>query len=190
MSNSKILLSIIIPVYNAEKFIHDCLNSLLNQDISAEEYEIICVNDGSTDNSLAILQDYAKSNPNVVVIDKPNGGVSQTRNKGLAASRGEYVWFIDSDDWIARNCLGLIQQQINKYHPSIIQVHYDWIKAEWRIKQCKAALFNINNVVCPPPVRKNYHSTVLGHPLLIKNFLTDIISHLSNRFITERISYS
>lgn len=141
------LLSIIVPVYNVERFLPSCLDSLLAQNIEASEYDIICVNDGSTDNSLAVLQSYAQKYENVIVVDKPNGGVSSARNAGLKLSpHGQYVWFIDADDWIARNSLGIIKESIERYSPSVIQVHYDWIKAEWRIKECLEKALDISNV--------------------------------------------
>lgn len=98
-------LSIIVPVYNAETYICECLNSLLEQDIPKEDYEILCVNDGSADTSLQILTAYAESYPNITVIDKENGGVTTARNTGLSAARGDYVWFVDADDLIRENIL-------------------------------------------------------------------------------------
>lgn len=99
-------LSFIVPVYNAEAYIEECLQSLLDQDLPKEDYEIICVNDGSRDGSLAVLQKFAREYPNIIVIDKENGGVATARNAGLAAAGGEYVWFVDSDDFIRKNILG------------------------------------------------------------------------------------
>lgn len=98
-------LSIIIPVYNAEKYIHECLQSCINQNIDCKDYEIICINDGSTDSSLKILQSYAINHENITVIDKENSGVSATRNVGISVAKGDYVWFVDSDDFIEKNCL-------------------------------------------------------------------------------------
>ena len=91
-------LSFIVPVYNAERYIGECLQSLLDQDLPAAEYEILCVNDGSRDGSPAILDAFAREHPNVTVIHKENGGVTTARNAGLAAAKGEYIAFQDSDD--------------------------------------------------------------------------------------------
>ena len=101
-------LSMIIPVYNTAPYLAECLDSMLNQDISLNEYEIICVNDGSTDGSLEILRDYEIRYPNIVVVDKENGGVATARNAGLDVARGDYIWFFDSDDVMHRNALGQI----------------------------------------------------------------------------------
>lgn len=101
-------LSIIIPVYNTEAYLPRCLSSCLEQDIPSEEYEIVIVNDGSTDGSPEIAREAASSRTNVRLISRENGGLSRARNTGLAAAKGEYVWFVDSDDYIARNCLGTL----------------------------------------------------------------------------------
>ena len=101
-------LSFIIPVYNTEAYLDECLQSLLNQDIPLENYELICVNDGSTDSSLNILRRYEREFENVKVIDQENGGVCRARNTGLRAATGDYVWFFDSDDVIRENSLGLL----------------------------------------------------------------------------------
>jgi len=149
MSNSNhapILLSIIVPVYNTEKYISTCLDSLLEQDIDKNSYEIICVNDGSTDSSLSILQEYKQKHENILLINKPNGGVSSARNAGLHAAKGNYIWVIDSDDWIARNCLGVIAQAINTYNPSMVQIALDYIRAEWRINECKTVSLDIDKL--------------------------------------------
>lgn len=113
-------LSFVVPVYNTERYLVECLNSLLAQDISADEYEIICVNDGSTDRSLQILRKFEDSNTNIIVIDKKNEGVSATRNIGLSVAKGEYIWFVDSDDLIQRNILAEMQIKIKESTPDIV----------------------------------------------------------------------
>lgn len=102
-SKNPCLLSIIVPVYNAEEYVKVCLDSLLHQNI--DNYEIICVNDGSRDNSLSILLDYEKINHKIKVINKENGGVSSARNMGINSASGKWIWFVDSDDYIPFNCL-------------------------------------------------------------------------------------
>lgn len=94
-------LSIIIPVYNVEQYIARCLDSCLSQDIPADEYEIIVVNDGTPDNSMAIVKNYCHKYNNIRVVNRENGGLSAARNTGLEVAQGEYVWFVDSDDRIA-----------------------------------------------------------------------------------------
>ena len=90
--------SVIVPVYNVEPYLNKCLASLQEQDW--EDYEIICVNDGSTDNSRSILSKWERNNPKIKIIDRENGGLSAARNTGLKAATGEYILFVDSDDWV------------------------------------------------------------------------------------------
>lgn len=92
------MVSIIVPVYNVEKYLPCCLESLINQTL--KDIEIICVNDGSTDRSVQILKDYQKKDDRIFVINQENQGVSQTRNNALKYVRGKYTLFIDGDDWI------------------------------------------------------------------------------------------
>lgn len=113
-------LSFIVPVYNVEKYLAECLDSLLDQDISHEEYEIICVNDGSTDGSLDILRQYEEKYANIRVIDKENGGVSAARNDGIKAALGDYIWMVDSDDLIAHHILAWLYETSRSHNPDII----------------------------------------------------------------------
>lgn len=107
--NANPIVSIIIPVYNVSEYLHECLDSVINQTFS--DIEIICVNDGSTDDSLSILQKYATEDNRIVIIDKSNGGLSSARNAGLELSKGKYVNFIDSDDFIE---LDTIESAVNR----------------------------------------------------------------------------
>lgn len=91
-------ISIIVPIYNVENYLARCLDSLLTQDY--EDFEVIAINDGSTDNSLTILQEYAKKDPRIYIINKENNGVSSARNDGLSMAKGEFIGFVDPDDWI------------------------------------------------------------------------------------------
>ncbi|MBQ8256263.1 MAG: glycosyltransferase, partial [Alphaproteobacteria bacterium] len=92
-------LSVIIPVYNVAEYLAECLTSVCNQTLT--DIEIICVNDGSTDNSGDILQDFAKQDTRIQIINQENAGLSAARNSGLNYSTGEYITVLDSDDWIA-----------------------------------------------------------------------------------------
>ena len=104
-------LSFIVPVYNAESYIGECLASLLEQDIPKTEYEVICVNDGSRDASPGILQQWQEENHNIVIIHQGNSGVVSARNAGVQAARGDYIWFVDADDFIQPNCLGMLREK-------------------------------------------------------------------------------
>ena len=100
--------SIIIPVYNSEKYLRKCIESAINQ--SFKDIEIICINDGSTDSSRQILEEYAQKDNRIKTINKVNGGISSARNTGLDITSGEYCYFIDPDDWIE---LDTIEKLVN-----------------------------------------------------------------------------
>lgn len=103
--------SVIIPVYNVEYYLKACLDSVLNQ--TFEDWEAICVNDGSTDNSATILEEYSHKDGRFKVVNQPNGGLSAARNTGLKAAAGEYVLFLDSDDWIEDNALEILSNDLD-----------------------------------------------------------------------------
>ena len=105
------LLSIIIPVYNVEQFIEECLDSVCTQ--SFADWEAICVNDGSTDCSLTLLQEFASRDSRIHVVSQSNAGLSAARNTGLRAASGEYILFLDSDDWLEKDALERLASQLN-----------------------------------------------------------------------------
>ena len=109
MEKETLKLSIIIPFYNVEKYIAECLDSVFAQDIPETEYEVICVNDCSPDASRNIVMDYQKKHKNIILIEhETNKMLGAARNTGLKAAKGEYVWFIDSDDYIEKNVLKIL----------------------------------------------------------------------------------
>lgn len=108
-------LSIIIPIYNDEKYIKECLNSCLNQDISTDDYEIICVDDGSTDATRDILELYQRQHSNVILLFKEHQGGGRGRNSGYEIAKGDYVWFVDHDDVIRENVLGILKGTVSRH---------------------------------------------------------------------------
>ena len=95
-------LSIIVPMYNTSQWLKRCLDSLNNQGLETQEYEIIVVNDGSTDNSEEVFLEYRKEHPgmNLTLLSQANAGLSAARNAGTRQAQGEYVWWVDSDDFV------------------------------------------------------------------------------------------
>lgn len=110
-------ISIIIPVYNVEKFIDQCLKSCIFQEgVSHDEYEIIVINDGTPDNSMKIVNKYKEQFPSLITIfEQNNAGLSVARNSGINIAKGEYLWFVDSDDWIIQGSLRQIIDKLNEY---------------------------------------------------------------------------
>lgn len=110
--------SIIVPVYNAEKNLHTCIESLMNQ--SFKNIEILLVDDGSTDRSGEICDNYKNRDNRIHVFHKKNGGVSSARNLGIDKSSGKYIMFCDSDDWIESDCIEVLYNKIIKFDTDII----------------------------------------------------------------------
>ncbi len=110
-------ISIIIPVYNIEKYLPKCLDSLLNQ--TFQDFEIICVNDGSKDNSLVILEEYKNRDSRIKIITKENGGAGSARNRGLVEACGKYIQFVDGDDYFEPQMLEKLYNLIVKYDADI-----------------------------------------------------------------------
>ena len=100
-----IILSIIIPVYNVEKYVWKTLESIFESTLLKSELEVIVVNDGTKDNSMSIVNEFAVKFDNLKIINQENQGLSVARNTGLKAARGKYVWFVDSDDWVEYDSL-------------------------------------------------------------------------------------
>lgn len=117
LAKGSVLVSIIIPVYNTKKYLKKCLDSIVNQTL--KDIEIICVNDGSTDGSLKILEKYAKKDHRLKIINKENGGAGSARNIGMDIAKGEYLGFVDSDDWIEPQMFETLYQNAKKYNVDI-----------------------------------------------------------------------
>jgi glycosyltransferase involved in cell wall biosynthesis len=109
-------LSVVVPIYNVEKYLCKCVDSIISQEM--QDFELILVNDGSSDNSEEIANEYSKQDNRIKVIHKENGGLSSARNTGINLAKGEYVCFIDSDDWIKENTFSLLVQILNE-NPNI-----------------------------------------------------------------------
>ena len=98
-------LSIIIPIYNVEKYINECLKSIYDQKVCDDDFEIIAVNDGTPDKSMMIVEKYALEHDNLRIINKVNEGVASARNVGIAKAIGNYIAFVDADDYIEKDSL-------------------------------------------------------------------------------------
>ena len=110
--------SIIIPVYNAEKYLNQCLESLCNQTLT--DFEVVCINDGSTDSSLEILQDFASKDSRFIIIDKKNEGQGVARNIAIKQAKGEYLLCLDSDDWLETDALEKAYNKITTDNTDIL----------------------------------------------------------------------
>ena len=101
-------LTVVVPCYNVENYLCRCLDSLVHQDIPESDYEVIAVDDGSTDSTSEICDRYAKDYPQVKVVHQANAGVSAARNNGMSIAQGKYLFFVDGDDFVAENCFKVL----------------------------------------------------------------------------------
>jgi glycosyltransferase involved in cell wall biosynthesis len=112
-------LSIIVPIYNIEPYVERCLRSLEVQDISRDDYEIICINDGSPDNSRRVVECLQKEFDNIILIDQENQGVSRARNNGIDKACGKYLLFIDADDYVDTNSFSRILKNVDEHEAQV-----------------------------------------------------------------------
>lgn len=128
-----ISLSIIVPVYNVEQYLKRCIDSLLCQDMPTEEYEIILIDDGSTDNSSIIVDSYERTFGNIRAIHQSNQGLSGARNAGIIASRGLYLQFVDSDDYLEPNVLGGLLNTIRAKDLDVLRFNYQNVNENYQV---------------------------------------------------------
>ena len=112
------MISVIIPIYNSEKYLNQCIKSILKQ--TFKDLEIILVDDGSTDGSLEMCKEFARADQRIVIVQQSNQGVASARNSGLRIAKGDYISFIDSDDYIEQTMYEKISKIINRFHCDII----------------------------------------------------------------------
>lgn len=169
------LVSVVIPVYNLEEYIENCINSVTAQ--TYENIEIICVDDGSTDNSADVVRDVAKNDTRVRYIYQENSGVSAARNTGMAEAQGEYLMFIDGDDYIHPQSIDILLDCIEKYKVDMVSAH----------QQCTFELdeemLPISEYECRISAHNDLFQTVNGNVIgkssCAKLFRTDIARKVS-----------
>ena len=126
-------LSIVVPVYNVKAFLKKCVDSLLAQDLTREDYEIILVDDGSTDGSGALCDAFAAEQGNIRVIHQQNRGLSGARNTGIAEAKGEYIQFVDSDDYLCPNVLGGLVKIMDDKSLDILRFNYQNVNMDGEV---------------------------------------------------------
>ena len=179
------LISVIIPVYNAEKYIKKCLDSLVNQTIY--DIEIICVNDGSTDSSLSVVEEYANRDKRIVVINQENMGVSVARNTGLEFVHGQYYMFVDSDDWIDFGTCSELYLLAKKNDADCVMCAY---MKEFSDHSVMSPIFERDLIIwTEDEVRKKFHRRLfgpIGEELTHPEFGDILISPCMQLFKTEK----
>lgn len=144
-------LSIIVPVYKVEPYLRKCVDSLLEQDLSSDEYEIILVDDGSPDNCGAICDEYASKYSHIRVIHRPNGGLSAARNSGIEVARGEYVQFVDSDDYLEPNVLKYLVNKMEQDDLDVLRFNYQNVNERYEVfdpNKASKRFVNYSDSIC------------------------------------------
>ena len=126
-------LSFIIPLYNSAQWLQKCLYSVLNQDIPESEMEIICVNDGSPDNSADMVREIAKEHPSIIMIDQENQGPSGARNTGMRHAMGKYLCFVDPDDFVEPNVYGGLVRQMEEEQLDMLRFDYQIVDENYNL---------------------------------------------------------
>ena len=199
-----IKVSIIVPIYNVEKYLECCLSSLLNQTL--ENIEIICVNDGSTDNSANILQKYERIDNRIKVINQSNEGQGVARNNALNVAMGEYIGFVDPDDYVSPQMFETLYNKAKQYNADLVEESFYIYNQARKDKKKKKNKLNLPiEKVFNWKVRKNYAFSVnlaIWNKLYRRDFIKkhniefmdvlrgeDIIFTVKSRVLAERILY-
>lgn len=157
------MISLIVPVYNAEKYLSKCIESILRQ--TYKNFELICINDGSTDASLNILQSYAYQDSRIKIINQKNKGQSIARNEGLKCVQGEYVAFVDSDDWLELDFLEKLYSSAQKNNADVVQSGF--IQSDKKFIQENRICFSFDDIL------KNMNKAFVWNKLWKTKFIQD-----------------
>lgn len=172
--NSMIQVSVIVPVFNSEKYLDKCINSILDQ--SYKDFELILVNDGSTDSSYDICKKYESLDARVMVIDKNNGGAAQARNIAIQKSNGKYLAFVDSDDYIDANFIKILVKEIESSNADICACSYYSVYDKQMIQRANKPTFKeFNNLeaVRDLLIENSSLETILCNKLFKKQLFSD-----------------
>ena len=202
MDNVKV--SVIIPIYNPGESIINSLNSVISQNL--KEMEIICINDGSTDNSQNFLEEYAKRDSRLKIIKQENLGAGLARNKGIETAKGEYILFLDSDDWIEENTCELLYYSAKKYDSDLVLfdslIHNDEsiVELEFLNEDFEEKTFNytqIKNKIFDSylgVIWNKFYKTKFLKENDIKfpnhKIFNDVEFHIKTMLLAEKITYS
>ncbi len=181
-------ISVIIPCYNAQNRLADCFKSLENQ--TYKNFEVIFVNDGSTDKTLDVIKEFCKKGENRFFVDKKNGGVSSARNAGLAKTNGKFVYFADDDDLLAPNLMEVLNEQKGK--ADCLVFGSVWVKENFKYEKIKVKQGKKKQMESDKDkIMSLLYSGNLGYTLWNKMFKMDIIKQVANfpRVMNEKSSY-
>jgi glycosyltransferase involved in cell wall biosynthesis len=181
-----ITLSIIIPVYNLQHHLSRCLDSVLSQDFPKRQYEVILVNDGSTDGSKSVMESYARKFDNFLIIDQDNQGVSVARNAGIIRAKGDYLYFVDGDDWLSAGILIKFYEEIFSRSVDIGVIRYNLVSGDV-VTPNYAPVEKMRKEVCSGVQFLNDDRPIRFYPWLFPVSRKLIVGN--NLFFDKRIKY-
>lgn len=185
------LISVIVPIYNVEKYLSKCVDSIINQ--TYKNLEIILVDDGSPDNCPKICDEYENQDSRIKVIHKENGGLSDARNAGMKIASGDYIFFVDSDDWISVDTLYRLLDSAEQYGADIAECNIYSVKDN-RTEEYysnKFALYDNNYSIMQAYIKDYKIKTVVWNKLykkdILKNILFEVGKYNEDEFFTYRV---
>lgn len=171
------LISIIVPIYKVEPYLRQCINSIVNQTYT--NMEIILVDDGSPDDCPQICDEYAAKDKRIVVIHKKNGGLSDARNAGLDICKGEYIYFLDSDDYIGNNTISVLYQQLEKNKQCAIAIGYfTALIGDKKEVYCESWLFDTPRLIEPTDFASRMLTEKSNHAATAKLYKKEIFQKI------------
>lgn len=159
-------ISVIIPVYNASKYLKECLDSVVNQTL--KDIEIICVNDGSTDNSLSILEKYAQNDDRIKIINQENKGLSEARNVAIEVASGDYIGFVDADDYINLSFYENLFNRAEETKSDIVSCEYMY-RFKDRQKNRKKIFLKVDTNVVTTDIKEKFECLYLPNYCYVMN---------------------
>lgn len=165
--------SVIIPIYNVEQYLVECCESILYQ--SFENFELILINDGSTDGSYEVARRIKEKDERVILLSQENKGQSAARNLGLQYAKGKYVLFVDSDDWVEKDCLRLLYENMEKYHSDISCCRSQFVSVDGKL-----SVSRVKSLLC------SEGTEILLDALSVKNFTTSPWAKLYNKSFLDK----
>lgn len=171
--------SVIIPCYNIEKYVKTCFESVINQ--SFQEIEIICINDGSTDNTLKLLETLKKRDDRIVIINKKNCGVSSARNDGIKVAKGKYIMFVDSDDYISVDMIEYMYKKITSEKADIVKCNRIDTYVDRDVKVSRKPIWNDVKIFKKNEFSENVYVEFFGRSRLCNAYMTLIKKSLLDK---------
>jgi len=179
--------SILMPIYNVEQYLHECLDSVINQTL--RDIEIICINDGSTDSSPEIIKQYANQDSRIVIINKKNSGYGDSMNQGIKKATGKYIGIVESDDWVEPNMFESLYDLAEMHQVQVVKSNFYFYKAKENSNE-KFNLFRPDEVGRIINPADNYHITCQQPAIWSALYLREFLVKNSIRFLpTPGASY-